>query len=576
MKNQEIARIFYAIADILEMKEVQWKPNAYRKAARALESLSEDVEKIYKQGGLKALEEIPGVGKSIAEKIVEYLKTGKIKKYEKLKKSIPINVEELMEIEGLGPKKIKLLYKKLKIKNIKDLEKAAKQGKIAKLPRMGEKTQENILKAIAFAKRAGQRKLLGYALPIANEIVDELKKLKEINKIKICGSLARKKETIGDIDILVTTNNPKKVMDYFTSMKNVKDVIAKGETKSTIVYNDIQVDLRVVKPENFGSAIQYFIGSKEHNVHLRKIAISKGYKLSEYGLFKGEKRVAGKTEEEIYKKLGMDWIPPELREDRGEIEAAQKHKLPKLVDIKDIKGDLQMHTKYSDGSHTIKQMAETAKNMGHEYIAITDHGGKLAIAHALKTQKEISEQRKEIEKVSKEVGIKILHGVEVDINLDGTLAMSNKLLKNFDIVLAAIHTGLKRDKKQQTMRIIKAMENEYVNIIAHPTGRIINVREGYELDFEKIFEIAKKTKTFLEINAYPSRLDLNDINIKAAIENGVMLSIGTDSHSKDHLRFIELGVYTARRGWCQKKNTINTLSYKQLIKKLKKWFYGDC
>ncbi|MCD6547682.1 MAG: DNA polymerase/3'-5' exonuclease PolX [Nanoarchaeota archaeon] len=570
MKNQEIARIFYAIADILEMKEVQWKPNAYRKAARALESLSEDVEKIYKQGGLKALEEIPGVGKSIAEKIVEYLKTGKIKKYEKLKKSVPINVEELMEIEGLGPKKIKLLYKKLKIKNIKDLEKAAKQGKIAKLPRMGEKTQENILKAIAFAKRAGQRKLLGYALPIANEIVDELKKLKEINKIKICGSLARKKETIGDIDILVTTNNPKKVMDYFTSMKNVKDVIAKGETKSTIVYNDIQVDLRVVKPENFGSAIQYFIGSKEHNVHLRKIAISKGYKLSEYGLFKGEKRVAGKTEEEIYKKLGMDWIPPELREDRGEIEAAQKHKLPKLVELKDIRGDLQMHTKYSDGSHTIKQMAETAKNMGHEYIAITDHGGKLAIAHALKTQKEINEQRKEIEKVSKEVGIKILHGVEVDINLDGTLAMSNNLLKNFDIVLAAIHTGLKRDKKQQTMRIIKAMENEYVDIIAHPTGRIINVREGYELDFEKIFEVAKKTKTFLEINAYPSRLDLNDINIKAAIENGVMLSIGTDSHSKDHLRFIELGVYTARRGWCQKKNIINTLSYKQLIKKLKK------
>jgi len=570
MKNQEIARIFYAIADILEMKEVQWKPNAYRKAARALESLSEDVEKIYKQGGLKALEEIPGVGKSIAEKIVEYLKTGKIKKYEKLKKSVPINVEELMEIEGLGPKKIKLLYKKLKIKNIKDLEKAAKQGKIAKLPRMGEKTQENILKAIAFAKRAGQRKLLGYALPIANEIVDELKKLKEINKIKICGSLARKKETIGDIDILVTTNNPKKVMDYFTSMKNVKDVIAKGETKSTIVYNDIQVDLRVVKPENFGSAIQYFIGSKEHNVHLRKIAISKGYKLSEYGLFKGEKRVAGKTEEEIYKKLGMDWIPPELREDRGEIEAAQKHKLPKLVELKDIRGDLQMHTKYSDGSHTIKQMAETAKNVGHEYIAITDHGGKLAIAHALKTQKEINEQRKEIEKVSKEVGIKILHGVEVDINLDGTLAMSNNLLKNFDIVLAAIHTGLKRDKKQQTMRIIKAMENEYVDIIAHPTGRIINVREGYELDFEKIFEVAKKTKTFLEINAYPSRLDLNDINIKAAIENGVMLSIGTDSHSKDHLRFIELGVYTARRGWCQKKNIINTLSYKQLIKKLKK------
>ena len=319
MKNQEIARLFYAIADMLEVKEVPWKPIAYRKAARSIESMSEDIEKIYKKEGVKGLEKIPGVGKDIAQRIVEYLKTGKIGKYEKLKKTLPVNVEELMSIEGIGPKTIKILYKKLKIKNLKDLEKAVKAGKLKSLPRFGEKSEENILKSIEFAKKSGKRKPLGYGLEIAEEIVSKLKKLKEINKIQICGSTARKKETIGDIDILITTKFPSKVMDFFTSMENVNRIVAKGITKSTIVYGDIQVDLRVVEPKNFGSAVQYFVGSKEHNVALRRIAISKGYKLSEYGLFKGKKRVAGEKEESIYKKLGMDWIPYELRENRGEI-----------------------------------------------------------------------------------------------------------------------------------------------------------------------------------------------------------------------------------------------------------------
>ncbi|MCD6575902.1 MAG: DNA polymerase/3'-5' exonuclease PolX [Nanoarchaeota archaeon] len=568
MKNQEIAKIFYAIADMLEVKEVPWKPIAYRKAARSIESMSEDIEKIYKKKGIKGLEEIPGVGKDIAQRIVEYLQTGEIEKYEKLKKSLPVNVEELMSIEGIGPKTIKLLYKKLKIKNLRDLEKAAKAGKLRNLPRFGEKSEENILKSIEFAKRAGERKPLGYALPIAEEIVSKLKKLKEVDKIQICGSTARKKETIGDIDILITTKHPIKVMDFFTSMEGVNRIVAKGPTKSTIVYGSIEVDLRVVDPKNFGSAVQYFVGSKEHNVALRRIAISKGYKLSEYGLFKGNKRVAGEKEEDIYKKLGMDWIPYELRENRGEIEAAQKHKLPKLVEVKDVISDLQMHTKYSDGNNTVEEMALTAKRNGLKYIAITDHIGRLRVANAM-TLKDIKKQKKEIEKLnSKFKNFKVLQGAEVDINLDGSLAATRKMLKELDIVLAAIHSGLKRSKKEQTKRIISAIESGYVNIIAHPTGRIINMRQGYELDWDKIFEAALKNNVALEINAYPTRMDLNDIHAKAAMEAGVMLSIGTDSHSKEHLRFLKLGAYTARRAWCEKKNIINTLPLKKLKKKL--------
>ncbi len=568
MKNQEIANIFYSIADILEMKEVEWKPIAYRKAARSIESLSKDIEEIYKQGGQKELEKIPGVGEGIAKKIIEYLNTGKIKEYEKLKKSIPVKVEELMNVEGIGPKKIILFYKKLKIKNLKDLEKAAKSGKIRKLPRMGEKTEENILKAIAFAKRAGKRKILGYALPIANEIVSKLKKLKEVNQIQICGSTVRKKETIGDIDILVTTKNPKKVMDYFTNMEGVERIVAKGPTKSTIVYNSIEVDLRVVNPNSFGSAVQYFVGSKEHNVVLRRIAISKGYKLSEYGLFKGNKKIAGKNEKEIYKRLGLKWIPYELRENRGEIEAAKKNKLPKLVEMEDILSDLQMHTRYSDGNNTVEEMVNACKKRGLKYIAITDHIGQLAVAGAM-TSKEVKKQRKEIEKLnSKFKNFKILQGAEVDIKLNGSLAADKKVLKELDIVLAAIHSGLRRGKKEQTKRILSAIESGYVNIIAHPTGRLINTREGYELDWEKIFEAAKKNNVALEINAYPTRLDLNDIHAKAAKEADVMLSIGTDSHSVEHLRFLELGVYVARRAWCEKKNIINTLPLNRFKKKL--------
>lgn len=568
MINSEIAEIFYRMADILEMKQIEWKPIAYRNAARSIESLSKDLKEIHEKEGLKGLNNIPAVGKHLAEKIEEYIKTKKIGAYEKMKKKFPVKVEELMRVEGMGPKTIMLLYKKLKIKNLRDLEKAAKAGKISKLPRMGEKTEENMLKSIAFAKSSGERKPLGFALPVAEEIIEKLKKQSYINKVSIAGSAARKVETVGDIDILITTKNPKKTMDFFTKLPNVKRVIAKGPTKSTVIYNNIEVDARVVKPDQFGSALQYFIGSKSHNVALRKIAIKKGYKLSEYGLFKGKKAVAGKDEKGIYKKLGMRWIPPELRENTGEIEAAQENKLPKLVQLKDIKCDTQMHTRWSDGKNTIEEMAKQCRSRGYKYCCITDHVGQLAVAGAM-SKKDIIKQKEIIKKLnSKLKGFRVLHGAEVDIKLNGDLAADKSMLKQFDWVLAAIHQGLKRNKEQQTKRVIDAIENKYVNAVAHPTGRLINQRPGYNLNFKKVFKAAKENNVTLEINAYPTRLDLNDVNARAEKDYGLNISIGTDAHHIDQLRYMELGVAVARRAWCEKKNILNTLSLKKFLKKI--------
>lgn len=569
MINQEIAAILYRISEILEMKNIKWEPIAYNRAARNIESLSEDVSEIYKKGGINALMEIPGVGKGIAAHIEEYIKTGKIKKYAQLKKSIPIDIESLSNIEGLGPKKIMLLYKKLKIKNIKDLQKAIKEGEVRNLPGMREKTEENIAKGIEFAKTSGKRKLLGYALPIAREIKSLLKKQPFINRVEIAGSIARRRETIGDIDVLITSSAPGKAMDFFTKMPNVKRIIAKGETKSTVVYDDMQADARVLPDNEFGSALQYFIGSKEHNVAVRRIAIKNGYKLSEYGLFKGNKRIAGKTEDEIYSKLGMQTPLPEIRENCGEVEAALKHSLPKLVELKDIKGDLHMHTIYSDAENTVEEMAAACKSLGYSYCAITDHLSPMGITNSLTVAK-IKRQRKEIDAASKKLNFQILHGAEVDIKLNGDLAADKKMLEQFDIVLAAIHQGMKRTKEQQTQRTVRAIENKYVNIIAHPTGRLINQRPGYQLDFEKVFRKAKENNVFLEINAHPKRLDLNDVNARSAKDAGLLIPINTDSHAVNQLQMMEYGVSTARRAWCTKKSILNTLSLNKLLQRIKK------
>ena len=569
MKNHEVAELLNNIANLLEIQNVQFKPRAYRKAAFVIEGLSEDIEGIWKKG---KLDDIPSVGEGIAKKISDFLQNGSSSYLEKLKKQVPVDMEELGQVGGLGPKTIMKLYRKLNIKNIKDLEKAAKQHKIQKIAGLGATAEENILKSIEFAKVSGNRFLLGYALDIAEEIKNRLKKLREVNKIEAAGSLRRKKETIGDIDILITSKNPAKVMDLFTRMDNVEDVLAKGNTKSSVRLKEgLQADVRVISEKSYGAALLYFTGSKQHNIALRKIAIKKGMKLSEYGLFSKKTNImlAGKTEEECYKKLGLKYIEPEIREEEGEIELAEKNKLPKLIGYNDLRSDLQMHTKWSDGNNTIMEMALAAKKLGHEYICITDHAGQLKIANAL-DEKRIKKQRQEIDKLNKKLkNFRILHGIEVNIKSDGTLDMKDNVLKEFDVVLAAIHSGFKNPGKKITQRIIKAMENPHVDIIAHPFGRLISSRPAYEMDFGRVLEKAKQTKTILEINAYPKRLDLNDVHVKAAINAHVKLSIGTDAHEASELRYYELGIATARRGWAAKKDIINTYSVEDMLKQLK-------
>ena len=570
MKNHEVAELLNKIADYLELQEDTFRVRAYRKAALVIAGLSEDIWEIAKKGS-KALEELPGIGEGIAKKIIDFLENGKSRYLAELKKKTPIDMEQFGEIEGIGPKTILKLYKKLKVRNVKDLEKAAKQGKIKEIEGLGPTAEKNMLKSIEFSRKSKGRVLLGYALPAAEQIVESLRQLQEVQKADIAGSLRRRKETIGDIDILVTSSNPEKVIDFFTKMPNVQQVLAKGPTKSSIRIENIQADLRVLPDNIYGAALLYFTGNQQHNIEIRRIAIQKGMKLSEYGLFdkKTDKLIAGKTEEEIYRKLGMDYIEPEIREEKGEIQAAMQHKLPKLIGYGDIKGDLQMHTRWSDGSNTIEEMALAAKKLRYEYIAITDHAGHLGIAKAL-DKKRILKQRKEIDKADKKVkGIAILQGTEVDISSDGSVEMEDNVLKQLDVVVASGHSGFKTPKDKMTRRVIKAMENEHVDIIAHPTGRLIQKREPFEIDLDMIFDKAKETGTVLEINAYPERLDLKDSHVRAAIKAGVKLVISTDAHQAEQLHFMRFGIATARRGWAEKKDIINVNSLKEMMKMLK-------
>jgi len=566
MKNLKVAKILNEIADLLELKDVEFKPRAYRKAAISVKSLSKDIEEVKEEGKLK---ELPGIGENIAKKIEELINTGSLKYYEDLKKEFPIDFESLLAVEGLGPKTIKILYKKLSIKNLDDLERAAKKHKIRELGGLGKKTEEKILANIKFARKKKERNLLGYIIPISENLRNELKKSKFVDKVEITGSIRRKKETIRDIDLLVITKKPEKIMDFFTNYDGVIRVVTKGKSKSTVkLKEDIQSDLRVIERKSFGAALMYFTGSKEFNVEMRSVAIKKGLKLNEYGLFKDGKQKVGKTEEEIFQRLGMTYIEPELRENGGEIEAALEGKIPKLIGYNELKGDLQMHSKWSDGSHTIEEMAKAAKGLGHDYIAITDHTDTLRIAKGM-DEKTIRKQMKEIEEVDERIeGLTVLKGVEVNIDSEGKLDIKDKVLKNLDVVVASIHSGFRQGKEKLTKRIISAMDNENVDIIAHPTGRKIQERAGYDLDFEKVFEKSIETNTFLEINSYPNRLDLNDINVKRALEFGCKLVINTDSHSIEHLRYLNLGIATARRGWATKDNIINALPIKKLLKLL--------
>jgi DNA polymerase (family 10) len=575
MTNDEIVRILREIAVYLEMQDVPFKPRAYEKAAQTIESLAEPIREIYERGGVEALEKIPGVGSSIAQKIEELLKTGRLNYYENLKSKTPVDLESLRGIEGLGPKSILKLYQKLKIKNIDDLERAVKAGKIRQLEGFGEKSEENILKGIEFVKRSSGRFILGFVMPEIRNIENRLKKLKEAEAVVVAGSVRRRKETIGDVDILIISEKPKPIMDYFVSMPEVVRVYAHGETKSAIkTKSGIDMDLRVVPRNSYGAALNYFTGSKDHNVALREIAIKKGYKLNEYGLFKGKHQIAGKTEEDLYRALGLDFIPPEMRENKGEIEAAQNHRLPKLINYGDLRGDLQVQTNWTDGANSIEEMAKAAAAAGLEYIAITDHTKRLAMTGGL-DEKRIQRQWKEIDAVNdklkkKGIKIKILKGTECDILKDGSMDLPDEILSKLDIVGASVHSYFNLTKSEQTERIKKAMRNKHVDIIFHPTGRVINRRNAYEVDLGEIIKVAKETGTILEIDAYPDRLDLKDENIRQCVIAGVKMSIDSDAHAAAHFSYLEYGIAQARRGWAEKSDIINAWPLEKMMKNLKK------
>ena len=568
--NKEIAGILYEIGGYLEIKEVQFKPRAYEKAGYSIENLEEEVSEIYKKGGFKAVENIPGVGVSIAKKIEELIKTGHLKYYERLKKSLPVKIGELSSIEGVGPKMIFKLYKKLKIRNINDLEKAAKTGKIAKITGFGKKTEEKILKGIEFLRKSEGRFLLGSILPLTRLIEDRLRNLKEVGRVAVAGSIRRMQETVGDLDILVTSERPEKVIDFFVSMPEIAHVYSKGNTKTMVrLKNGVDVDLRVVADKSFGAALQYFTGDKRHNITLRVLAEKKKYKLNEYGLWRGKKLIVGRTEEEIYRALGMVTPPPEIRTDSGEIQAALKNKLPKLIDYGDVKGDLQVTTDWTDGENSIEEMAAAAQAAGLKYVAITDHTKSLAMTGGL-DEKKLLKQMAEIDKIQKKFPkIKILKGAEVNILKDSSLDIKNEVLAKLDVVGIAVHSHFNLSRAEQTKRIVKAMRNKNADILFHPTGRLIQRRAPYEVDVDEIIKTAKETGTILEINADPHRLDLKDEYIRKAVESRIKLAIDTDAHNKNNFHYLEFGIGQARRGWATKNDIINTQPWKEMLKSLK-------
>lgn len=560
MKNQEIARALYEIADMLDIKNEQFTPRAYRWAARVIEELPEDLEKIRKRGELTGLQ---GIGKNIAKKIGEYLDSGKISLHERLRTEIPQGVLDILAVPGMGPKKAGLLYRERGISSLDELEKAARERRIRRLRGFGEKTEKNILKGIEMLKRTKGRMLLGEALPIAEEVVESLRF--KVEKISVAGSLRRMKETVGDIDILAVSENPKVVMDAFSNLPQVEDVVLKGKTKTTVyLEGDLQADLRVVESGSFGAALQYFTGSKDHNIHLRSIAQRMGLKINEYGVFEGDEKIGGKAEEEIYELLGMSYMAPELREDAGEIEASLDGKLPDLIELEDVKGDLHVHTDWSDGGKSIQGIAEAAKAQGREYIAITDHSKSLKIANGL-SEEELELQVKEVRKVDRKMkDFKILTGIEADIKNNGELDLDDSILKELDVVVGAVHSKFSMPERQMTERIVEAMRNENMDILAHPTGRLIGRRDPYELDIEEILDEAAETRTALEINCFPDRLDLNGPHVRMAKEAGAKMSLGTDTHSTRDLQFIKFGVGMARRGWLEKEDVLNTMTAEEL------------
>ena len=572
--NKQLIDIFHEIAELLELKnENRFKIRAYQELSQFLSGYARELYDIYRESGKKGLMELPHIGEGIAKKIVELFETGKLKYLDELKAGLPEGLENFLKVPGMGPKTAITLAEKFKIKTVVELENILREGKVRDLKGFGAKTEAKLLKGLDLYKKGLSRKIMGEMYPVAQRIIRALKALPSVKNAVAAGSMRRMEETVGDIDILAVTTDPAKAMETFTSMDMVKDVISRGEKKSSVfTEHEIQVDLRVIEKDSYGAALQYFTGNKEHNVMVREIAVKKGYKLNEYGLFtvKGNKLVAAGTEEEIYEKLGLQYIPPELRTGGDEIQAAIKGRIPELVELRDIKGDLHCHTAHTDGINTLEEMGQAAMEFGHSYIAITNHSQALTVARGLKPA-EVKALAGEVKEYNRKLKGKftVLMGGEVDILADGKPDYPDEILKEMDIVVASVHSNFRMDREAMTARIMKAMENKYVNVIGHVSGRLINSREAYELDYTALLKKAAKTGTAMEVNCQPDRLDLRDIYIKEAIGYGVKLAISTDSHASDQFPLILYGVGTARRGWATAKDVINAWTLKELLK----WIY---
>jgi len=569
MKNGQIAVVFSEIASLLELSgENPFRIRAYQRAALNIGGLSQDVAEMTDE----ELRAIPGIGPDLVEKIRQFLGTGRVDLHAELKKEIPPGLLDILRVPGVGPKTAKTLYEKAGVRNLDDLETLTREGKLTGLPGIQKKTEENIRKGIDTLRRGRERHPLGRAVPIAGDIIRKLRAKAPLSRVAVAGSLRRWKETVKDIDILATSAKPEKVMEVFTGLPIVTEVLARGATKSSVLTADgIQVDLRVVEDGSFGAALQYLTGSKEHNIRLREMASRSGLKINEYGIFRESdgKRIGGKQEGEVYKALGLPFIPPELREDTGEIEAAQGDGLPDLLTVEQIRGDLHVHTKWSDGAHDLDALVRAARKKGYQYIAITDHSKGLGVAHGL-DETRLREQIARIEEMNRTLrGFRILSGIEVDIRGDGTLDLPDAVLRDLDIVIASIHSGFRQSREQITARLLSAVRNPVVGVIAHPTGRLLGERDPYDVDMEALFREAASRGVAMEVNAHPSRLDLSDHHVRMAKRCGIPLVISTDTHVAANFDYMEYGVAVARRGWAVGDDVLNTLPCRNLLKRLR-------
>lgn len=575
MDNKRISEILEEIGDMLEVegKRSRFEVLAYRKAAATIETLQERAEDIYRKDGIAGLMELQGIGKGIAGGMAELIETGHMKKYDALKRSMPVDFNTLTKIQGLGAKKVYMLYKGLGIKNVEDLKIAVQKHMIMTLEGFGERSELEIGRGIELLESNSGRMLLGRALPEAEKIIAQLRESGLADRVELAGSARRMRETVGDLDILVATKNPERMADLLVSLREVDRVILRGPTKTTVLLRiGINCDLRVVGTGSFGAAMQYFVGNRDHNVKVREIAIKKGYKLNEYGLFdRSGRSIAAGDEREVYAKLGMQYMPPEMREDRGEVELSLKGRIPKLIELSDIKGDLHSHTDRSDGAYSIMDMASAAKGYGLSYLGIADHTKNERIANGM-DDREFVKHFAEIDRANEKMdGIRLLKGAEIDILKDGSLDLERKTLEMMDYRLASIHTNLKMTREDMTERVVRALSSGYVDIMGHPTDRLIGSREPVNMDLDRVFEAAHDNGVIMEIDSFPERLDLGDENIIRAKEYGLLFSVGSDSHSIDHFGVLRYGIGTARRGWLLKEDVVNTLPLERLLKNFKRF-----